>query len=248
MDQVDLDVQLQVWKDLAISKQVLMGAATDALGLDPDCSSDELKVALELAIKRSIDADVNIKNSQDQAKTAVAVMEKKTQEFQKAIEAAEAAKDEVLSTLKKDQEQMEAERAVHAEELKKMKAQLADRQKALKAINLALADTPENVIKKLKTLKKQKIAEAAERKRVEGEASSLKKEKLHLEKEVQAANSSKEQAAKLVEQYRELRSVCESLRGQLKPLIQDGDEIPELPKQDAELLQALQASEEAEKV
>ena len=33
----DVDIQLQVWKDLAISKQVLMGAATDALGLDAEC-------------------------------------------------------------------------------------------------------------------------------------------------------------------------------------------------------------------
>ena len=32
MDQSEFELQLQVWKDLAISKQVLMGAATDAEG------------------------------------------------------------------------------------------------------------------------------------------------------------------------------------------------------------------------
>jgi chromosome segregation ATPase len=241
---VDLEVQLQIWKDLAISKQVLMGSATDALGLDPDCSSDELKEALEKAIKRSINADVNIKNAQDQANTAVAVMEKKTEKVQKAIEVAMAAKDEALNTLKRGQEQMAAGRVAHAEELKKIKAQLADKQKALKAINLALGDSPENVIKKLKTLKKQKIDEAAARRRAEGEVTSLKKEKQRLEKELEEAKSSKEQSAKLVEQHRELHAVCESLQEQLKPLIEEGQELPEIPKQDDELLEALQASGE----
>ena len=43
----DVDIQLKVWKDLAISKQILMGAATDALGLDAECSTEELKEALD---------------------------------------------------------------------------------------------------------------------------------------------------------------------------------------------------------
>jgi len=246
--QVDLEVQLQVWKDLAISKQVLMGTATDALGLDPDCSSDELKEALEKAIKRSINADVNIKNAQEQANTAVAVMEKKTEKIQKAIGVAIADKDEALKVLKKGQEQMAAGRAAHAEELKKIKAQLAEKQKALKAVNLALADTPENVIKKLKMLKKQKTDEAAERKRAEGEVTTLKKDKQHLEKELEEANTIKEQAAKLVTQHRDLHTVCESIQEQLKALIEEGQELPEIPKQDDELLVALQANGEAEEV
>ena len=53
MSQTDIDIQLQVWKDLAISKQILMGAATDALGLDAQCSTDELKSAMNKAIKRA---------------------------------------------------------------------------------------------------------------------------------------------------------------------------------------------------
>lgn len=244
MGQVEIEVQLQVWKDLAISKQVLMSTATDALGLDPDCSSDELKEALEKAIKRSINADVNIKNAQEQANMAVAVMEKKTEKVQKAIGAAIAEKDEALNTLKRGQEQMAAGRAAHAEELKKIKTQLADKQKEIKAINLALSDTPDNVIKKLKTLKKQKLDEAAERKRAEGEVTSLKKEKQRLEKELEEAKSTKEQAAKLVIQHRELHAVCESLQEQLKPLIEEGQELPEIPKQDDALLESLQVEDQ----
>ena len=63
----DVDVQLQVWKDLAISKQILMGAATDALGLDSECTTDELKAALDQAIKRARDADIKIQETLSQA-------------------------------------------------------------------------------------------------------------------------------------------------------------------------------------
>ena len=63
----DVDIQLQVWKDLAISKQILMGAATDALGLDAECSTEELKEALNKAIQRARDADINIQQTRSQA-------------------------------------------------------------------------------------------------------------------------------------------------------------------------------------
>jgi major membrane immunogen (membrane-anchored lipoprotein) len=60
VSQTDIDIQLQVWKDLAISKQILMGAATDALGLDAACSTDELKSAMNQAIQQAKDADITV--------------------------------------------------------------------------------------------------------------------------------------------------------------------------------------------
>jgi hypothetical protein len=39
-------LDLKVWKELAIKKQILIKAATDALGLDPECSEEELRAAL----------------------------------------------------------------------------------------------------------------------------------------------------------------------------------------------------------
>ncbi len=65
----DVDIQLQVWKDLAISKQILMGAAADALGLDAECSTTELKTALDQAIERARDADLNIQETRSQAES-----------------------------------------------------------------------------------------------------------------------------------------------------------------------------------
>ena len=74
MSQPDIDVQLKVWKDLAVSKQMLMGAATDALGLDAECSSAELKEALEKAIKRAREADSNITQTREKADKEIAEM------------------------------------------------------------------------------------------------------------------------------------------------------------------------------
>jgi len=67
VNQTDNDIQLQVWKDLAISKQILMGAATDALGLDATCTTDELKVAMNKAIQQAKDADITVVTTREQA-------------------------------------------------------------------------------------------------------------------------------------------------------------------------------------
>ena len=152
----DQDLQLKVWKDLAISKQVLMRGATDALGLDPDCSADELKKALDASIKKGIEADINVTKAREQADHAIAVMEKKVAASEKAQANAEATKADTLAAKEKSEQDMAVERAAHIKEMKKIKDQVTAKDNQIKAINKALADTPENVVKKLKTLKKQK--------------------------------------------------------------------------------------------
>ena len=72
MEQAQLELQLKVWKELAISKQVLMRTATDALKLDPNCSQDELKVALETFIRKISKADAEVVQAREQAKQAIA--------------------------------------------------------------------------------------------------------------------------------------------------------------------------------
>ena len=44
-------LDLNVWKEIAIAKQILIKAATDTLGLDPECNDDELKVELDKAMQ-----------------------------------------------------------------------------------------------------------------------------------------------------------------------------------------------------
>ena len=91
-------------------------------------------------------------------------------------------------------------------------------------------------MKKLKTLKKQKTDEAAERKRVEGEVRNLTKEKQQLEKAAEEAQSALQSAAELANQFRELHKQCAEQLDQLKPLVEDAESLAALPEMPAELL------------
>lgn len=184
MSDNDLELQLTVWKEMAITNQHLMLTATNALKLDENCSQEELKVALEAAVKRSIEADANISRAEEQATTAIAVMEKKLEESINALYVAEAAQAEAQATQQRIQQQIDDDRDNSAKEMKKLQASVAEKERALKAINTALSDTPENILKKLKTLKKQKMDESNARKQAEKSISALRKEKKELEQTI----------------------------------------------------------------
>ncbi len=231
-EQVDQALQLKVWKDLAISKQVLMRAATDALGLEPDCNPEELKKALDATIKKGIEADANVSDAREKANVAIALMEKKVAASEKAQAIAEGAKAGTLAAKEKSEQDMAVERAAHIKEMKKIKDLVAAKDSQIKAINKALADTPENVVKKLKTLKKQKDDEATARKQVEASVTSLKKEKRQLE---QRMNEAEENGKKLAEQLRNLHALCTTLHEQL------GEKAEEaLPELDESLLENIE--------
>ena len=189
MAETDSEMQLKIWKELAISKQVLMRAATDALGLVPDCSQNELRLALDTAIKRADAADVSVRQAQDQAKAAVSAMEEKLRIAEKALAAAKAASAETLAEKERMEQHFADERTNTAKEIKKLKGQLAEQERAGKAVSAALGDTPDNVLKKLKALKKQKMDEAAARKQAKMEAASLRKAKRQLEQELKEMQS-----------------------------------------------------------
>lgn len=240
MDQVDLELQLKVWKELAISKQMLMRAACEALGIDPDSSAEELKVALNAAIKKSIEAEANISEAQEHAQIAIGIMDKKVAASERALAIAEAFKTEAQVAREKIEQTIAALREAQEKELKAIKAQLVEKDKAMKAINKALADTPENVLKKLKTLKKQKDDEAEERKLIATEAANLRKEKRTQEQRVVTLKAVVEQSGKLAEQHRELHKQCETMHEQLKPLVNDAGSLPAVPALDEKLLEAIE--------
>lgn len=204
----DVDIQLQVWKDLAISKQILMGAATDALGLDAECSTEELKEALNKAIQRAKDADINIQEMRRQADAQVAEYKKQAETADKArleaaerVEAAEKARAQAEHAMVKGKED-------NAEALKKARTEVTDKQNKLKAISKALADTPENVVRKLKTLKKQKLDEAKARTQAESKVQKLRKEKANLEAELEGNKAVLRAGGKLAEQLRAIHAAC----------------------------------------
>lgn len=237
MDQAQLEMQLKVWKELAISKQILMRAATDALKLEPETTQEELKVALEGVIKKLAKADADIAAAKDEAKQAVTAMEKKLTFATRAQAEAQAANAELLIKQENTAAGLATERIAAAKELQKYKDGLAEKEKALKAINVALADTPENVLKKMNLLKKQKQEEADARRLVEASLNTLRAEK---KKQEQQTEEVKKGSGKLVTKYRDLHELAVKLQEQLKPLVADAKDVPAVPDIDTELLESIE--------
>ena len=134
------------------------------------------------------------------------------------------------------EQQLAAGRAANAEEIKKVKNQLAEEQKKLKAIKLSLADTPENVVKKLKALKKQKADEATARKRAEDTMRSVRKEKQNLEQKLANLETALKNSADLASSYKTLHEACNKMKDMLK----DADDLPEIPMLNEKLLEDIE--------
>src|SRR5262245_6274027 len=233
VSQPDLELQLKVWKELAISKQVLMRAATDALKLDPNVNQDDLKAALEAVMKKTAKAETDLAFAQQQSKNAIAALERKVTLTEQNLAAAQATNAELLQTQERAQQQMATDRATAAKDLQKVKDRLAEQEKALKAVNTALADTPENVLKKMNLLKKQKQDEATARQQIEASFTAMRAEKTKQEQAVRDCN-------KLVTQFRDLHANAIKLRDQLKPLLEDKNSIPLIADLDTKLLDAIE--------
>ncbi len=240
MKNVELELQLEVWKDLAVSNQMLIGAATDALGISSECSMDEIK-----------DAIIKAKNHSNQADSSIDKIKKETQkaidEVETRMAKVEQQRDEALATAQAaEKAQRAAENRINAGReantlaLKKIQLQIVEKDKALKQINKILADTPENVVKKLKTLKKQKIDESNARKKAEDEARKQKLDKQKTEQELKEMKESVKLFSGLVEQIKELKSFSESQYDQLKELVEDTSSLKKVPKLDEELLEGIE--------
>ncbi len=245
MDQSQLELQLQVWKDLAVSKQMLIGAATSALKLDADCSMDELKEALTQAIEKGNSADSRIREAEERARNSVDEMEKRVRMSQLSQERAEEGREQAASALTEGKQSMAAERNSLHDEIKKLKAQLAEKEKAIKAINVSLADTPENVLKKMRTLKKQKLDESNARKIAEDEARNLRKENRQLEQDLEEQRGLAGHGATLAAGYSEIYQLCTDLHARLSE--SGEEELADLPEQITEAVAAFDSRDEKEK-
>ncbi len=243
MSQSDSEQQLRIWKDLAISKQMLMNEAASALKLKDDFTADELKDALNNAIKRGKDADIDISAARRKADESIAEMEKTVKKTEKSRKDAEAERDQAIAKQEQAEQQLANGRRENAEALKKAKRQVEDKQKELKAINLSLADTPENIVKKLKALKKQKLDENVARKVAEDANRVLKKENKTQKEELESLNTLTENSTKLLESYRALKEWCDSAAEKLKSANVDIDDIPEI---DASVLAGIESFSEEE--
>jgi chromosome segregation ATPase len=237
VSQAQQDLQLKVWKELAISKQMLMRAATDALKLDPECTQEELKQALEGALKKVAKADTDLFNAKEEATVAITALEKKLAASEQGLAIAQKAAAEAQIALDGVVQQLANQRDAAAKELQKVKDRLAERDKSLKAINTALADTPANVLAKMNTLKKQKQEEADARRQVESALNTLRTEKRQQDQRLADVLRN---GATLVSRYRDLHALSLKLHEQLQPLVEDAKSLPEIPELDTKLLEAIE--------
>ena len=240
MNQTDTDIQLQVWKDLAISKQILMGAATDALGLDAACTTDELKAAMNKAIQQAKEADITVVTTREKAENEIADMQDQLAIADQArIEAEEKVADS-LKARETAERQLTAGRAENAEVLKKARAEVTDKQNKLKAISKSLADTPENVVKKLKTLKKQKLEESRLRTQTDSKLQKFRKQNTKLEADLENQKSLNQQVLPLITTLREFDEACKKQGKKLKSLSEDKKVAIKIPSLDLEQLEDLE--------
>lgn len=226
MTQSESEQQLQIWKDLAISKQMIMNEAAAQLKLKAEWTQEELKEALDNAIKRSKNADVDMQRTRYEADKAVSDMQDQLTKAEKARVNAESERDSANQAKEQAESQLANGRKDNAEALKKAKQQVIEKDKELKAINTALADTPENVLKKLKNLKKQKHEETQARTKSDEANRKLKKEVKNLQETVDELEALKDKGRSLVEQYRELRDFCEKQQEALKSASIDAEDLP----------------------
>lgn len=247
MDQADLEIELGAWKKIAIDKQILMSDVAEALGLDSKCGNDELKSALNTIIKKAAQSEEALSAAQTKASSASSELVKASAASEKKLAQAESSKAEAaalnakaesaLTEAKKAQEaaekRIEAARAANAEELDKVKAQVNEKQKQIQAINKLLADTPENVVKKLKKAKKEKMDESNARKAAEGDMRSLRKEKKQLEADVKKGQEVIDQAAELVVAYREVTEAYNGVKA---------DDAEALTEIDDKVLEAIEGA------
>src|SRR5262249_16842610 len=152
--------------------------------LDPNCSQEELKAALEAVLKKIAKAETEAADARAQAKTTITGMENKVAASERSLTTAQATVAQLQTPQDNSTKQMAAERTAAAKELQKFKDRVAEQEKALKAINTALSDTPENVIKKMNVLKKQKQEEADMRRQIESQLNTLRTEKRQQDQKV----------------------------------------------------------------
>lgn len=237
MSQAQQDIQLKVWKELAISKQILIRTATDALKLDPECTQEELKEALEAALKKVAKADTELVDAKKEATTAIAALEKKLAEVEQDLAVARESAAAAKAAYDGAVQQMANQRAAAATDLQKVKDRLTEREASLKAINTALADTPTNVLKKMNALKKQKQEEADSRRQVESALNTLRTEKRQQDQRLADVLRN---CATLVSRYGDLHALSLKLHAQLQPLVEDAKSLPEIPELDTNLLEAIE--------
>ncbi len=232
-------IDIDVWKEIAISKQMLIRTATDALGLDPECSEQEFKAALEASLKEIAEADVKVAK----AKVAIqATIDDLTERLEKSEKSLKSTNDMLTSAsaeIEKLKSVIEADRKLAENDAKKLKDQVDEKSKALKAINTLLGDTPQNVAKKIKTLNKKKHEDTTAKKRIDDELKNVRKERTE---KIKKAEAKEAQAKTILNGYKALQTYCDEQYDKLKELMEDDKMLIAPPRLDEDVYADLESN------
>ena len=172
----NLTVDTEIWKKLAIEKQVLLAAVTEAFGIDPEASREQIREEILRGLNNIKDAETLMAVQREEHASAMGALEeelnaerKKVSEAQQEVEALRAEKEKL-------QETMELTRMSTKAELQNLKAQLETKTRDLKNVNTVLGDSPANAAKKIKALNKKKHDDNEARKRLDVELKNVRKE------------------------------------------------------------------------
>ena len=176
-----------------------MRTVTDSLGLNPKVSEEELNQNILKGIARVAEVDTAIAKLESEQKVAMAKLQQNLEEVQvllgteeESITALNTEKDSLANTLKANRESSQTEAA-------SLKSQLEQKNKELKKINVALGDSPDNIVAKMKALNKKKRDETDAKQRVEGELKSLKKKNRELQQSLDTEKAKTKQLEKKLE-------------------------------------------------
>lgn len=225
-------IDIDVWKEIAINKQMLIRIATDALGLNPECSEEEFKAALEQGLQEIAAADTKVAAAKVEIQDTIDDLTTRLEAAEKSLKARNTELETANKEIDKLKSVIEADRKISAEEVQKLKGQVDEKAKALKAINTELGDTPANVAKKIKTLNKKKHEDNTAKKRIEDELKNVKKERTEKTKKAEAKET---QAKAILKGYQALQTYCDEQYDKLKELVEDSKSLSAPPKLDEEL-------------
>lgn len=191
-----MDLDLKVWKELAIKKQMLMRTVTDLLGLDAEASEEDIEAGIKKGVQQIADSAAIIAKMESDHKLAIAELQEKLEETTRSLSAAEAT----IATLEANQESLQnsfnAAKEANAAEVQGLKSKLDAKTRELKAVNTILGDTPENAAKKMKALNKKKHDATESAKRAERDLKNVTKEKRALQQELDAEKAKNEKLLK----------------------------------------------------
>lgn len=225
-------IDVDVWKEIAISKQMLIRSATDALGLDPECSEDEFKAALEKGLKEIAAAETKVATAKVEVQKTIDDLTENLETTQKNLKTTNEELTAAQAEIEKLKGVIEADRKVSEAEIKKLKGQVDEKTKALKNVNTILGDTPQNMAKKIKALNKKKHEDTTAKKRIEDELKNVKKERTEKSKKAEAKEA---QAKTILKGYQALETYCDEQYDKLKELVEDEKTLLTPPRLEEEV-------------